>query len=110
MNTKRCMYVIYTKGNCYPGSTLKNILTALLWVMKLNQGASNVIGFADKAEQEKHYPFLHNPLDRILRQLREHGIDIERKRASIITPDIDCKLWEVGAIGYNGKNFLSPWC
>ena len=86
--------------------------------MKNTRGASNVISFVDKAEREKNYPFLHNALDRILRQLRECGIGVERKRASIITPDSECKLWKAGVIGchspqallhavffYNGKNF-----
>ena len=105
-------------GNPYPGSTVKNILSALFRVMKQQQGASNVVNFVDRAERKKHFPLLHNSLDRVLRQLRHDGIGVERKRAALITPDIESKLWESGVIGcyspqallhavffYNGKNF-----
>ena len=105
-------------GKAYPGSTLKNILAAFHRVMKQQQGPASVVNFVEKSEREKHYPQLHNALDRVLRHLRESGIGIERKRAALITPDIEAKLWETGVIGchspqallnavffYNGKNF-----
>ena len=104
-------------GNFYPGVTLKNILAALLCVMKYNQGACNVISCVDKVEREKNYPCLPNALDRILRLLWENGIGVERKRAAIIMPDMESRVWETGVIGchtpqallqpvffYNGKN------
>ena len=37
-------------GNPYPGSTLKNILAAILRVMKQQFGAVNVVNFIDKSE------------------------------------------------------------
>ena len=105
-------------GNPYPSSTLKKILTTLFCVMKKRFRAVNVTNFVDKSAQEKYFPLLHNALDRTLRELRENGIGVERKRASLITPDIENKLWNVGIIGthspqallnavffYNGKNF-----
>ena len=105
-------------GKPYPGSTLKNILSALFRVMKQFQGAQNVTNFVDKTEREKHFPQLHNALDRVLRQLRQSGIGVECRRAALITDDIESKLWETGVIGihspqallhavffYNGKYF-----
>ena len=112
------MSSISADGNPYPGSTLKNILAALLRVMKHRFRAVNVINFVDKSAQEKYFPLLHNALDRILWELHENGIGVERKRASLIAPNIENKLWNVGIIGthspqallnvvffYNGKNF-----
>ena len=78
------------------------------------KGATNVVHCVEKSEREKHYPQLHNALDRVLHHLRESGIGVERKRAALITADIEAKLWEMGAIVpqallnvffYNGKNF-----
>ena len=105
-------------GKPYPGSTLKNILSALFRVMKQFQGAQNVTNFVDKTEREKHFPQLHNALDRVLRQLRQSGIGVECRRAALITDDIESKLWETGVTGihspqallhavffYNGKYF-----
>jgi len=37
--------------------------------MKQQKGATNVVNFAEKSEQEKHYPQLHNALDRALHHL-----------------------------------------
>lgn len=79
--------------NPYPGSTLKNILAALLRIINQQFGAVNVINFVDKSAREKYFPLLHNALDRTLRELREKGVGVERKRASLITPDIENKLY-----------------
>lgn len=86
--------------------------------MKQNLGAVNVVSFIEKATREKYFPCYHNALDRMLRVLRENGIGIERKRAQVITQDIEAKLWESGVLGlhspqsllnavffYNGKKF-----
>ena len=75
----------------------------------------NVVSFIEKSTREKYY---HNALDRMLRALRENGIGLERKRAQVITRDIEAKLWETGVLGlhspqsllnsvffYNGKIF-----
>ena len=71
-------------GNPYPGNTIKNILAALLTVMKENQGAVNIISFMELSTREKYYPQLNNALDWQLRTLRSNGIGIERKRADIM--------------------------
>ena len=60
-------------------------------MMKQQQGVINVVNVVEKSEREKHYPQLHN-VDRILRHFRESGIGLERKRAALITPDIEAKL------------------
>ena len=39
-------------GNYYPGATIRNMLAALLRVMK-QQGAANVVNFVDKSSREK---------------------------------------------------------
>lgn len=110
-------------GAYYPGNTLRNILSALHRKMKETQGAANVTTFLNGQLREKFYPQLHNALDRQLRFLRNNGIGIERKRAQIITHDIEEKLWEEGVIGvcspqallnavffYNGKNLPTRGC
>ena len=38
----------HTDSNYYPGNTLKNILSALFRVMKMNCGASNIDSFVEK--------------------------------------------------------------
>ena len=51
-------------------------------------------------------PHLHIALDRILRLSWENGIGVERKRAAIITRDIESKLWEAGVIGCHSPQAL----
>ena len=105
-------------GKYYPGSTLKNILSALFRVMKKNIGAANLVSFVEKSSREKSYPKLHNAMDWQLRMLRNNRIGVERKRAQIITADIEVQLWAKGILGchspqallnsvffYNGKLF-----
>ena len=117
----------HADGKPYPGTTLKNIAAALFRVMKQNLDAVNVVSFIEKATREKYFPCYHNALDCMLRaygkmelyakSIRENGIGIERKRAQVITQDIEAKLWESGILGlhspqsllnavffYNGKN------
>ena len=84
----------------------------------------------NKAIRERHYPKLHNALDRHLRILRSYGIGVERRSADIITVEMERKLWSLGILGmsmpqallnavffYSGKSFalgggdlrLSSW-
>ena len=70
-------------GNHFPGTTLKNIMAALFRVMKENQGAA----------RERYYPQLNATLDRQLRMLRNSGIGTERKRAEVITADVEAQMW-----------------
>ena len=67
--------------------------------MKQQLGPVNVPNFIDKSEQETNYSCLNNALDRILWMLRQNGIGVERKRAAVITQDIESKHWETGVIG-----------
>ena len=104
-------------GNYYPGTTIRNILSAIHRVMKANLGAVNVKSFIDKKERERFYPQLNSALDRQLRMLQMNGIGVGRKRAQVITPGIEQQLWIKGILGlhspqsllntvffYNGKN------
>ena len=63
----------------------------------------------NKAIRERHYPKLHNALDRHLRMLRSYGIGVV---------EMERKLWSLGILGmsmpqallnavffYNGKSF-----
>ena len=59
-----------------PPGTIQNLLAALFRVYKGNQGAS-VYSFMNKVEREKHFPKLHNALDRQLRMLRSLGIGVD---------------------------------
>ena len=92
--------------NYYPGSVLKNILSALHHKAKETQGAANVITFLNAELREKYYPQLHNALNRQLRLFCNNGIGVERKRAQIVTQQNEEKLWEEGVIGATG----SPQC
>ena len=99
-------FVIETRrvdGNYYP---LKNILSALFRVMKEQQGAINVVSFMEKPSREKFYPQLNNAFDMQLRMLRSSGIGIERKRAQVITPDIQQQLWRMGVLGFHSPEAL----
>ena len=106
-------------GNYYPGNTVRNILAALFRYMKENLGVKNAPNFIDRAQREANFPRLHNALDRHLKMLRNSGIGVEINRASVITTDMENRLWELGILGthsgqallnavffYNGKNFL----
>ena len=83
-------------GNYYPGTTIRNILSA---IHKANLGAVNVKSFIDKKERERFYPQLNSGLDRQLRMLRMNGIGVERKCAQVITPAIEQQLWIKGILG-----------
>ena len=50
--------------------------------------------------RERYYQMLQNALDRHLRMLRESGIGVERKRAEVITSDMEIQLWLKGIMGY----------
>ena len=93
-------------GNYYPGNTLKNILSALFRVVKEQQGAVNVVSFMEKPSREKFYPQLNNAFDRQLRMLRSSGIGIERKRAQVITPEIQQQMWRMGVLGFHSPQAL----
>ena len=93
-------------------------MAALYRVMKENQGAANITSFVEKASREKYYPQLNATLDRQLCMLRNSGIGTERKRAEVITADVEAQMWAEGVLGfhspqallnsiffYNGKNF-----
>ena len=105
-------------GNCYPANTLKNILGAIYHVMKEKFGAANVTSFMEKEQRECFYPRLHNAMDYHFRLLRCNGIGVERKQATVISPEQEKKMWQKGVLGvhspkvllqivffYNGKNF-----
>ena len=83
-------------GNYYPGTTIRNILSA---IHKANLGAVNVKSFIDKKERERFYPQLNSGLDHQLRMLRMNGIGVERKCAQVITPAIEQQLWIKGILG-----------
>ena len=104
-------------GDYYPPMTVQKLLPALFRVYKANQGPS-VVSFMNKAIRERHYPKLHNALDRHLRMLRSYGIGVERRSADVITVEMERKLWSLGILGmsmpqallnavffYNGKSF-----
>ena len=93
-------------GKPYLGTTLRNIVAALFRVMKQHQGAANVVSFIDKGSREKYFPRYHNALDHMLRALRCNGIGIERRRAQVITQDIETKLWETGVLGFHSPQSL----
>lgn len=64
--------------------------------MKQQQGATKSV---EKAQSEKHYLHLHNTLYRVVCHLWESAIGVECRRAALITPCIEAKLWEMGVIG-----------
>ena len=68
--------------------------------MKQNQEAENVVSFVEKVTQEKYF---HNALHRTLRSSRQKGIGVERKRAHIITQEIENKLWDMGVLGFSSS-------
>ena len=72
----------------------------------------------DSRCREFYYPTLNNGLDQHLRMLRQKGIGLERKRATLITQEHEDLLWRDGIMGdhspaallnaiffYNGKCF-----
>ena len=67
--------------------------------MKQQRGAAKL---EEKAQSEKHYLHLHNTLYRVVCHLRESAIGVECRRAALITPCIEAKLWEMGFIGCHG--------
>ena len=89
-------------GNYYPPGIIQD---ALFRVYKGNQGAS-VYSYMNKVEREKHFPKLHNALDRQLRMLCSLGIGVERRTADIITPEIEQKLWSLGILGMSTPQSL----
>ena len=70
-------------GQFYPGTTIKNILTAIHRVLKVNFGAQNVVNFIERASQAKFYPCLYGALDHQLRMLHAIGIWVQRKRTDV---------------------------
>ena len=74
--------------------------------MKQHQGSANVVSFIEKSTQEKYFPQYHNALDHVLRLLCDNGIGIERKRAQVLTQDIEMKLWETGVLGIHSPQSL----
>ena len=92
--------------NYYPGTTIRNILSAIHRVMKANLGAVNVKSFIDKKEKERFYPQLNSALDHQLRMLRMNGIGVEKKCAQVITPAIEQQLWIKGILGLHTPQSL----
>ena len=81
-------------------------MVALFRVMKENQGAANVTSFVEKASREKYYPQLNATLDRQLCMLRNSGIGTERKRAEVITADVEAQMWAEGVLGFHSPQAL----
>ena len=92
-------------------------MAALFRVYKANRGAS-VYSFMNKVKRERHFPKLHNTLDRHLRMLHSYGRGVERHSGYVITAEMEQKLWSLGIMGmstpqsllnavffYNGKSF-----
>ena len=104
-------------GHYYPPNTIRNILAALYRTMKSHL-SPGIPSFMDSRCREFYYPTLNNGLDQHLRMLRQKGIGLERKRATLITQEHKDELWRQGILGnhspaallnavffYNGKCF-----
>ena len=86
----------------YPGNTLNNILSALFRVMKEQQGA-----ITWKSHQGYNFTLnltMHSIGSSVCSAACSIGI--ERKRAQVITPDIQQQLWRMGVLGFHSPEAL----
>ena len=75
-----------------------NIVAALHWIMKVNLWVLNVFSIVDRVEGA-----LLSNASECLRQASpnvESGIGVERKRAEVITSDMEKQLRLKGIMGY----------
>ena len=90
-------------GGFYSPASLNSILAGLFRHMKEKFGP-NTSNFLSKTDAQ--FCMFKNALDRQLRFLRESGVGVERKRASIITSEDEEKLWTTGVLGTHNPTAL----
>ena len=90
-------------GGFYSPASLNSILAGLFRHMKEKFGPITPNFFS---KTDAQFCMFKNALDRQLRFLRESGVGVERKRASIITSEDEEKLWTTGVLGTHNPTAL----
>ena len=99
-----CCFVQETRkesGENYPGSTLRQMLSAFQRVLRTNQIPFNIFD-----QNNLRFNELRNTLDSVCVGLRKQGIGAEVSHAPVISYEHETMMWESGALGFEPPDAL----